>query len=324
MLTAVPSCKEDDDDYEYSDFMSGEMTVGEVSTYLAPGTTLTLTPSGLTDPTEVGYYWYNTWNSQKDTTLYEGGTGDGTYTIIIPQETGEYTITGVAYATGYYTSSVKVTFTVIDNSLEGSLKGTEIAKSSTIFTDPRDGNQYFTSAEGPTLWMKQNLYWAGSGISYEKSEVMDKIFGRYYTWEEAKDACPEGWRLPTDEDFKTLLSSVADAESLTLHETFKNAGSSMMVNATFLDERLWTYWPEINLDNSSRFCGLPVGYAIQIGTACRYTGFETYASFWTADECGEGSDTAFYRYLYVRSNDLYIGQGDKSSFRASVRCVRDR
>ena len=29
-------------------------------------------------------------------------------------------------------------------------------------------------------------------------------FGEYYTWEEAKNACPKGWRLPTEEEVDSL------------------------------------------------------------------------------------------------------------------------
>ena len=28
--------------------------------------------------------------------------------------------------------------------------------------------------------------------------------GNLYTWEEANTLCPDGWRLPTDEDWKNL------------------------------------------------------------------------------------------------------------------------
>ena len=31
-----------------------------------------------------------------------------------------------------------------------------------------------------------------------------KKYGNLYTWEEALEVCPEGWRLPTDEDWQNL------------------------------------------------------------------------------------------------------------------------
>jgi len=42
--------------------------------------------------------------------------------------------------------------------------------------------------------------WATKNIGANSPEEM----GHYLTWEEAKRACPEGWRLPTKEEFDTL------------------------------------------------------------------------------------------------------------------------
>ena len=44
-------------------------------------------------------------------------------------------------------------------------------------------------------------------------------------------------------------------------------------------------------------------------------------SLWTSDQ--NGDDSAYYRYIYVKQNDIMIGYGDKESFQASVRCVKD-
>ena len=40
--------------------------------------------------------------------------------------------------------------------------------------------------------------------------------GGFFTWEEAKNACPCGWRLPTREEFESL-SDVADSEWITVN-----------------------------------------------------------------------------------------------------------
>ena len=41
----------------------------------------------------------------------------------------------------------------------------------------------------------------GLGFDFE---VDFNEHGNLYTWEEALAACPEGWRLPTDEDWQNL------------------------------------------------------------------------------------------------------------------------
>ena len=37
----------------------------------------------------------------------------------------------------------------------------------------------------------------------------------------------------------------------------------------------------------------------------------------------DDAEKALYRYIYVKQPDIYLGQADKSSFAASVRCVRE-
>ena len=48
-----------------------------------------------------------------------------------------------------------------------------------------------------------------------------------------------------------------------------------------------------------------------------------YAAYWTSDAVAEETDKAYYRYLQDNQPFLEIGKGDKVSFGANVRCVRD-
>ena len=320
VLFTLPSCKKEKKEENFKEFMTGTLQVSGVNSYLAPGQEITVTPFGISSPENVGYYWYNTWNSQKDTTRLEGGSGDGTYKIVMPEKPGNYTLTGIAFAKEYYDASVKINIIIVDNSLGGTLKNTEISKG-ILFPDERDDISYYASMAGGLLWQKNNLAWAGAGVSYLQSPVMDLMFGRFYTWEEAMTACPEGWRLPSDEDFKSLAASCAGDESaLGVHETFTGLAGAFMVNATMAGERMWTYWPNVNISNSLGFCAIPVGYCVDMEGIYRFTGINKYAAFWTSDEEG---DNGYYRYIYVKSENLMSGMGDKKSFRASVRCVQD-
>lgn len=57
--------------------------------------------------------------------------------------------------------------------------------------------------------MKKNLNIpVDSSFCYNNNDENCKVFGRLYNWETALTVCPDGFRLPTDEDWNELVSSV--------------------------------------------------------------------------------------------------------------------
>ena len=74
------------------------------------------------------------------------------------------------------------------------------------FVDPRDGKVYRTIEVNGKLWMAQNLdYDVGEDCWYFADDPrIGQVFGRLYTWEAAKKACPPGWRLPTIDEWMEL------------------------------------------------------------------------------------------------------------------------
>lgn len=92
------------------------------------------------------------------------------------------------------------------------------------FVDERDGQEYKTIVVGKQRWMAQNLNYnaEGSNCAYGVNGDCSKI-GRLYTWIKAIDVdgcdenrycdlnyplqgiCPDGWHLPTIEEYETLL-----------------------------------------------------------------------------------------------------------------------
>jgi uncharacterized protein (TIGR02145 family) len=78
------------------------------------------------------------------------------------------------------------------------------------FVDERDGQSYNTTTIGNQVWMAENLnYQTENSVCYNYEEANCEINGRLYPWSDAKDlACPEGWRLPTEDEWKELAAAM--------------------------------------------------------------------------------------------------------------------
>jgi len=86
-------------------------------------------------------------------------------------------------------------------------------KTENSFTDPRDGKVYRTVKIGNQTWMAENLAYAAKGSKcYDNDPENGKKYGRLYNWETALKASPEGWNLPSKEEWDTLLNFAGGAE----------------------------------------------------------------------------------------------------------------
>ena len=334
-LLALASCKKDEET-KVDPSLNGVLKF-DIDEFIAPGQIITMTPTGLSHPDgkEIGYYWKVTPGmSRSDTTRYENGLSDdgkpsdGSFAYRFSDSLATYTISCYGFAEGYSSSYASAYVTVVKPGLDGSITGTGINKK-----DPKieaDGIEYYYISHNGLDWFRNNLANPAYGVPYSNAEAVSNVLGRFYSYEEASEACPEGWRLPTDQEWIDLASSLDEKASAEAYNTVPAIASDLMANARMNGDIMWEYWPEVGeITNKGGISMIPAGYS-NLGertsegkypTASFFGVFE-YAAFWTADKVEDEPGMAYYRYLICDQPDMYAGKGDMNTFGASVRCVR--
>lgn len=86
--------------------------------------------------------------------------------------------------------------------------------SATHFTDTRDGNHYSYIPINNLGWMTENLaYTTSESECYANETGNCEKYGRMYPYTDLTTACPEGWRVPTVDDWKALRKSVGSKKA---------------------------------------------------------------------------------------------------------------
>ena len=78
------------------------------------------------------------------------------------------------------------------------------------FTDARDGQVYKYTTIGDQVWMAENLKYDDGSVCAEKT-CSSK--GRIYGMQNALLACPDGWHLPSRDEWKKLFNDVGGSDS---------------------------------------------------------------------------------------------------------------
>ena len=174
------------------------------------------------------------------------------------------------------------------------------AKSGTTFTDNRDGKVYRTVAIGTQTWMAENLNFAAEGSKcYENKDANCAKYGRLYSWETARKACPAGFHLPSDDEWAALENSV---------------GRRTMAGAKLKSSSGWAN--NGNGTDEYGFSALPGGYVS--GGEFSHAGI--YGYWWSATEYT--ANYAWIRYMYYNYDDVYKRNSGKAGM-YSVRCVQN-
>ena len=167
------------------------------------------------------------------------------------------------------------------------------------FLDSRDNQVYDSVRIGTQTWMKQNVNYnvSGSKCPSDKSDSCKK-YGKLYTYTQATSACPTGWHLPTDTEWKTLETHYG------MNSTEEDVFSSSSTDrGTRRDSLL----------DSKGFNALYSGWYVN-STTYAYDG--TYTGFWGQNE--------IYRMIGFdgKSIQRYDNSGS-SDILLSVRCIKN-
>lgn len=84
------------------------------------------------------------------------------------------------------------------------------------FTDSRDDQVYDIVTIGEQTWFAQNLNYDtadDTSVCYDNNSENCFIYGRLYTGDAAQTVCPEGWHLPSKEEWDVLIDYLGGIET---------------------------------------------------------------------------------------------------------------
>ncbi len=208
----------------------------------------------------------------------------------------------------------KVTFFFILALISCTPREIEI-ESDGYFTDTRDSQVYHYINIGNQSWLLENMNYAGIDSAgswcYNNQDKNCATYGRLYTWDAARKACPSGWRLPSDGEWKQLEIHLGMDASEADSSIWRESGVvGIQIKAT------WDWNSGGTGENTSRFTALPAGFRTADGLSW-FIG--DLATFWTGSYTSEIH--AWGRALIYSSPGVYRWKYDKEEG-FSVRCIK--
>jgi uncharacterized protein (TIGR02145 family)/uncharacterized repeat protein (TIGR02543 family) len=167
--------------------------------------------------------------------------------------------------------------------------------SGNTFTDSRDGKTYKKVVIGTQTWMAENLNYNATGSQCYGSITNNcTTYGRLYTWETAKSACPSGWHLPSNSEWATLVTY---------------AGGQGTAGGKLKSKTGW------NGTDDYGFSGLPGGLG---GGGSSFGLLGSKAVWWSTTEMN--ASAVYTRGIDDEGNWVFQGEDNKANL-LSIRCV---
>jgi len=221
----------------------------------------------------------------------------------------------------------------------------ENKEESNTFKDSRDGHVYKWVKIGTQIWMAENLAYLpavypstsgsysalryyvygynGSDVAIAKQQSNYATYGVLYNWQAAKEACPQGWHLPSENEWHTLenylmLHGFNFDGTITDNMNNKIAKSMAATNNWNTTSFTGAIGDNLSLNNKSGFSALPGGYRLAGNGSFDELGSDGY---WWSSTIYNGSH-AWGPTLSAFRSDI-VWYNNKMEWGFSVRCVRD-
>ena len=191
-----------------------------------------------------------------------------------------------------------------------------------VLIDSRDGQSYATVRIGDQCWMAENLNdgtfkesvitgeshadVSNNGIvekyAYDNDEAQLELTGGLYDWNEmmnytttesGQGICPDGWHVPSYDEFVVLVEAVGDW--LQAGKTLKVGGGTGF---------------EFKMGGNRREKGI-------------FTGGEGTGSMWTSTLSAANPDTRAWNIYFIENGDNAAKATDLMVVGKSCRCIRD-
>lgn len=189
------------------------------------------------------------------------------------------------------------------------------------FTDPRDNHTYKTVKIGDQVWLAENFAYVpyvcqpdsfncgiwvydytGDNASVAQETPEYKKYGALYSWNTAREVAPEGWHLPSDQEWKELE---------------KNLG----IDSSDIENKEWR--GENNEANKLKVkgeTGLDVIFGGWMTDYGKFNFINEHANFWCSTEFDQ--ERGYERLIGVNNGKIGRAAGNKGCG-FSVRYIKD-